>query len=86
MPKGWRPKGRNYKTIGKAAKETTFESDWDDYGWEHTVEVQGVAVVKEKEALQYLLFEVKPESPQPNPELRNAVTPNLNPSQNDNSK
>ncbi len=69
VPKGWRPKGRDYKLLGKAAKETTDRSDWDDYGWENSVEIQGCAVVEEKEATQFRLYEVKPEAsslPSPN--------------------
>jgi len=66
VPKGWRPTGRNSRVLGKAAKETTERSDWDDYGWEQTVEMQSCAVVDEKEARGYALYEVKPEASSPN--------------------
>ena len=66
VPKGWRPTGRNSRVLGKAAAETTGRSDWDDYGWEQTVEMQSYSVVNEKEARGYMLYEVKPEASSPN--------------------
>lgn len=69
VPKGWRPTGRNSRVLGKAAKETTERSDWDDYGWEQTVEMQSCAVVDEKEARAFALYEVKPEESSPNAEI-----------------
>ena len=60
VPKGWRPSGRDYKLMGRAAKETTSDSDWDSYGWENDVEVQGHKPVDAKEAEQYQIFDVLP--------------------------
>jgi hypothetical protein len=72
VPNGWRPRGRDYKILGKAAKETTDRSDWDDYQWENTVEMQSCSVCQEKEATQFRLYEVKPEaSSSPSPNVRN---------------
>jgi len=56
VPKGWRPSGRDYKLLGRAAKETTRDHDWDKYGWENAVEVNGFKVVEEQEARQYEVF------------------------------
>lgn len=66
VPKGWRPTGRNSRVLGKAAMETTERSDWDGYGWEQTVELQSCAVVAEKEARAYAIYEVTPEPSSPN--------------------
>jgi hypothetical protein len=60
VPKGWRPSGRDRKIIGRAAKETTSNSDWDNYGWENDVEVQGHKPVDAKEAEQYRIFDALP--------------------------
>ena len=60
VPKGWRPTGRDYKMMGRAAKETTSDSDWDIYGWENDVEVQGHKPVDAKEAEQYRIFDALP--------------------------
>lgn len=59
VPKGWRPSGRDYKMMGRAAKETTSDSDWDRYGWENDVEVQGHKPVDAKEAEQYRVFDAR---------------------------
>lgn len=63
VPKGWRPSGRDYKLMGKAAKETTRDGDWDNYGWENEVDVQGHKPVDAKEAEQYLIFDARPHLP-----------------------
>jgi hypothetical protein len=60
VPKGWKPTGVNSKILGTAAKETTSDMDWDNDGWEDSVEFQGCSPVDEKEALLYKVFEVKP--------------------------
>jgi hypothetical protein len=46
--------------MGRAAKETTSDSDWDNYGWENDVEVQGHKPVDAKEAEQYRIFDALP--------------------------
>ena len=46
--------------MGRAAKETTSDSDWDSYGWENDVEVQGHKPVDAKEAEQYRIFDALP--------------------------
>jgi hypothetical protein len=60
VPKGWRPSGRDSRLLGKAASDTTRDSDWDNYGWEQCVEVQGCQLVDAKEAEQYQTFDVRP--------------------------
>lgn len=65
VPKDWRPSGRayDYKLMGMAAKETTENYDWDDYGWEDTIEVQSYKPVDAKEAESYSIFDVRPHLP-----------------------
>lgn len=46
--------------IGRAAKQTTTDSDWDNYGWEKDVEVQGYKPVEASEAEQYRIFDTLP--------------------------
>lgn len=48
------------KILIDACKETVGDYDWDDFGWEDTLEVQSVKSVEEKEATAYETFEVKP--------------------------
>jgi hypothetical protein len=57
VPKGWRPSGRDSKILGRAAKETTDDSDWDSWRWEDTVEAQGHAVVDADEAELYAVYD-----------------------------
>ena len=63
VPKCWRPTGRDYKLMGKAAKETTSDFDWDNYGWENELDVQGHKTVDAKEAEQYRIFDARPHLP-----------------------
>lgn len=60
VPKGWRPSGRDHVMIGRAAKQTTTDSDWDNYGWEQDVEVQGYKPVEASEAEEYRIFDTLP--------------------------
>jgi hypothetical protein len=60
VPKGWRPSGRNRKLLGVAAKETTSDFDWDNFGWENDIDVQGYKPVDAKEAELYKVFDVMP--------------------------
>lgn len=61
VPIGWRPVGRAHRVLGRAAKATTERSDWDDFGWEHTVTLQTYSVIDKKEAERYPVYEVVPE-------------------------
>lgn len=47
------------KRIGKLAKETTGDYDWDGSEWEDTVEVQSVGAVTEEEAKKYTVGKLK---------------------------
>lgn len=58
VPVGWRPSGRDRALIGQAAVETCYDDDWDSYGWERDVDVDGHAPVEEKEAIRYQVFDV----------------------------
>lgn len=60
VPKGWRPSGRDYKLIGQATKETVSDHDWDNYGWENSVDVQEQEPVNEEEANLYKVFDAIP--------------------------
>lgn len=46
--------------IGRAAKQTTTDWDWDNYGWEQDVEVQGYKPVEASEAEEYRIFDTLP--------------------------
>ena len=58
VPKGWKPTGRESKMLGRAAKATADDSDWENYRWEDTVEAQGHAVVDADEAELYKVYDV----------------------------
>ena len=45
--------------LAKACEETSEDYDWDDWGWEQTVEWQSVKEVSEKDATAYTVYEVK---------------------------
>lgn len=45
--------------IGKAAKETTDDSDWDSFGWEHEIDVLSCVEVDEKEATQFPVYDAE---------------------------
>lgn len=57
VPKGWRPKGKDYKLIGQAAKQTTQDYDWDSDDWENDVEVLGCALSSQEEAEEFKVFD-----------------------------
>lgn len=63
VPKGWRPKGKDYKLVGKAAKETVSDYDWDNYGRENNVEIQSCVSVEADEAELYTIFDISPHLP-----------------------
>lgn len=44
--------------IGRIAKETVMNGEWDNYGWEENIEVQSIKVVPESEATQYAVGEL----------------------------
>lgn len=56
VPKNWNP-NRNRKLLGQAAYETTKDYDWDSFGWENNLEVNGWSVVKKEESERYLVFD-----------------------------
>jgi hypothetical protein len=45
--------------IGEACHETTDDTDWDNFGWEHDVEVHGCVEVSEEEANQFQVFDTE---------------------------
>ena len=47
----------HYLDIGKAAKETTEDGDWDSFGWEHDVDIQAVKEVSEETATAFDVFD-----------------------------
>ena len=57
VPKGWRPKGRDRWILARAAEATCKDHDWDDYGWEETVEMQSCKPCTEEEAKQFLNYD-----------------------------
>lgn len=63
VPKGWRPSGIYRELMGHAAKETTTKADWDNSGWESSVEAQGHKLVDAEEAEQYQVFDLLPLMP-----------------------
>jgi len=47
----------------EACNKTCYSDfDWDNYGWEQTVECQSVKEVSEKDATAYEVYEVKTQS------------------------
>jgi hypothetical protein len=60
VPKGWKPSGKDYKLIGRAAKETTEDSDWDKWLWEQNVDIIRCKPATEKDALSYSVFDATP--------------------------
>lgn len=59
VPKGWKPTYKDNATIVKAAKET-HDFDWDKFGWENNVEVNGYRTVDASEAKQFGIFDARP--------------------------
>lgn len=59
VPKGWRPKGKDRKILEEAAKETVDNYDWDDFGWEFTIEMESWKTCDEREATSYSFFTIK---------------------------
>ena len=58
VPKAWRPTQKDRAMIGRAARITTYDSDWDTDWMEECVEFEGYKPVTEKEATKYELFDV----------------------------
>ena len=42
--------------LSKAAEETCDRMDWDDYGWEETIEWENIKEVSEKTANEYKVY------------------------------
>lgn len=59
VPKDWRYEWQRDKNmLVKAVKETVDTYDWDNYGWEHRIEVQSQSTVSEDVANDYTVFDV----------------------------
>jgi hypothetical protein len=54
VPKGELVSFGHRKLIKEATVKTVTKYDWDDYGWENDLEVDGVSKVSEKEATEYV--------------------------------
>lgn len=50
---------KSMKLLVEACKKTCGNFDWDNFGWEESLEVQSVNDVSEKEASQYKTYEIK---------------------------
>ena len=46
-------RGLHRKELGRIARETTNEWEWDDFGWDDSLEIIEVKVVEESEAKQF---------------------------------
>lgn len=57
VPKGEKITHADRKLIKTATLETTDNYDWDDYGWENTLEVEEISQVDENEATSYKYYE-----------------------------
>lgn len=59
VPKDWQfEERRDKKMLVKAVKETVDTYDWDNYGWEHRIEVESQRTVSEDDANDYTVFDV----------------------------
>lgn len=59
VPKDWKYEyQRDKKMLVKAVKETVGTYDWDNYGWEHSMEVESQCTVSEDVAYDYKVFDV----------------------------
>ena len=47
VPKGWRPTREDRAMIGRAARITTYDSDWDNDPMEECVSVEGCKLIAE---------------------------------------
>jgi hypothetical protein len=57
VPKGEKVTFRDRNLIKEATVRTTTKYDWDDYGWEDDLDVDGVEKVSEKEAIEYSYYD-----------------------------
>lgn len=57
VPKGETVTFRDRKLIKEATVKTITPYDWDDYGWENDLDIDGVTKVDEKEATQYVFYD-----------------------------
>lgn len=62
VPVGWRPNRHTAQLLSKAALEVS-SYDWDNFGWENYLDVQGHKVVTEAEAKEYGIFDITKELP-----------------------
>lgn len=60
VPKGWRPKGSAGGGVIAASIRSDKSLDWDNYGWESTLEVEQSRVVDEEFAKEYRVYDVHP--------------------------
>jgi len=59
VPKNFETKKLNNKILVDACKGTLAEYEWDEEGWEGTIERQATKEVSENEATAYNVYEVK---------------------------
>lgn len=57
VPKGVEVTFRDKNLIKEATVKTASKYDWDDYGWEEDLDVDGVVKVSEKEATSYVYYD-----------------------------
>lgn len=53
VPKGEKVTFRDKKLIKDATVKTVKEYDWDDYRWEDDLEINGISLIDEEEAIEY---------------------------------
>lgn len=61
VPKGRKVTFRDRELVRKATVETVENYDWDDYGWERDLEIEGIAEVDKRDAIQYDVYDASNE-------------------------
>jgi len=61
VPKSWTYKNICIKDLVRAINQDISDSDWDDCGWEQTLEWESIKEVSENEAKQYSVYDLTEE-------------------------
>jgi hypothetical protein len=57
VPRGEVVSFHHRKLIKEATLKTITKYDWDDFGWENDLDVDGLSKVSEKEATEYVYYD-----------------------------
>lgn len=61
VPTGRKIEFRDTVLVGRAAKKTINDYEWDDWGWENDVEINSIEKVTEEDAEIYSIYDATKE-------------------------